>query len=253
MVVLPISLTINQFFIIIRIMKTNSFVYKWTHLENGKCYIGKHTGTEDDGYISSGKAFLSVYKKDPSKFVRTILYKGMENDTLRTEQEMIQSQIKMYGYESVYNLTTWEHLKEWKRTCTHCGCIVDPRNIEWLSAFEDEHFENCSKNPINVKPAPKKIKLKKIITKKISTIDRKIQRQKEFNIRMNRKLYWWKLELNGKRKRKVKVRTIKAKRDRRFLIISIMFLEKQLQDPNPKIFKLLKKPKTERKILRIGA
>ena len=85
----------------------------------------------------------------------------MESDTLRKEQELIQNQIKMYGYESLYNLTTWDQLKEWKRTCLHCGCIVDPRNKEWLTSFEEQHFENCNKNFINIKSIKTKTKTKK--------------------------------------------------------------------------------------------
>lgn len=124
-----------------------AFVYRWTNIENGKIYIGKHKGTIDDGYISSGKRFLEIYNNNPSVFKRDILAYGFDSDILKLEQQYIQEQISMYGYENIYNLTTWEHLKGWKRTCLHCGKIVDPRNEEWLKAFNESHFENCKSNP----------------------------------------------------------------------------------------------------------
>lgn len=43
-------------------------VYKWTNIETGKFYIGRHKGQDRDGYISSGKmynAYDSMYMKMP--------------------------------------------------------------------------------------------------------------------------------------------------------------------------------------------
>lgn len=128
-------------------MNTEAFVYKWTNTENAKFYIGKHKGHINDGYISSGKAFLAVYNHNPSIFKREILFVGTHQDVLHKENELIQQAITAVGYDNIYNLTTYQYLKQWKRTCLHCGRVVDPRNEEWLKAFEQEHFENCRQHP----------------------------------------------------------------------------------------------------------
>lgn len=50
------------------------FIYRWTNTVNNKKYIGSHMGTEDDGYIGSGKLFLAAVKKyGINKFEREIL------------------------------------------------------------------------------------------------------------------------------------------------------------------------------------
>ena len=157
-------------------MKHEAFVYKWTNTQNGKFYIGKHKGNEDDGYISSGKAFLAAFNTHPSIFKREILFVGTNQEVLDRESELIQQAITSAGYDKLYNLTTWKYLKEWKRTCLHCGKIVDPRNTEWLQAFEQEHFENCKEHPINKeilsKPKPKlKPKLKPKVSEGYELID----------------------------------------------------------------------------------
>jgi len=132
-------------------MKHEAFVYKWINIDTGKYYIGKHKGTIDDGYISSGKAFLQVYNVNPALFKRIILFKGTDQEVLKIEQECIKEAIKEVGHSGIYNLTTWDYLNEWKRTCLHCGSIVDPRNEEWVKVFEHNHFENCKMNPANIK------------------------------------------------------------------------------------------------------
>jgi hypothetical protein len=52
----------------------NHFVYKWTNIETKEYYIGKHSGSIDDGYIGSGKLFLLKYKQNPDNWVRDILH-----------------------------------------------------------------------------------------------------------------------------------------------------------------------------------
>jgi len=124
-------------------MNHESFVYKWINKENGMYYIGKHKGTDNDGYISSGKAFLEEYNYDPESFYREIVYRGTDRECLNMEQNLIKQSVRLDGYQKLYNQTGWALLKEWKRTCTHCGNIVDPRNEEWLKSFSERHFENC--------------------------------------------------------------------------------------------------------------
>ena len=127
-----------------------SFVYKWTNDVNGKVYIGKHKGTPDDGYISSGRAFLDSYHAHPLDFTREILWYGDDKHAYKKEWDYIKEAAFKLGWKNLYNLTHWNQLKEWKRTCLHCGSICDPRNEEWANDFEANHFEKCKLNPINI-------------------------------------------------------------------------------------------------------
>ena len=56
---------------------SEGFVYRWHDDSNGKCYIGSHKGTTDDGYIGSGTWFKKAYAKRPESFTREIMYKGV--------------------------------------------------------------------------------------------------------------------------------------------------------------------------------
>ena len=127
-------------------MTTEAFVYRWKHVQTGMVYIGKHKGTEDDGYISSGKLFRKAYQEAPHLFERTILHRGTDADCLRVEGQCIQEAIREYGYENVYNLTHWSMLTENSVKCLACGALCDPRNEEWLRIFTDEHLTgSCGK------------------------------------------------------------------------------------------------------------
>lgn len=55
---------------------TMAFVYKWTHKQTGKWYIGKHSGAEDDGYICSSFLVKPMIEEAPNDWERTILTRG---------------------------------------------------------------------------------------------------------------------------------------------------------------------------------
>lgn len=128
-------------------MLGESFVYVWTNIENNKLYIGKHKGSTDDGYISSGKAFLAIYDSCPDKFVRDIVFRGTDSECLKEETKRIRDAVGAVGWSGIYNLTSWSHLSQWSRTCLHCGARCCPENADWAQAFEEVHFNNCSKKP----------------------------------------------------------------------------------------------------------
>lgn len=130
-------------------MSYEAFVYVWTNTENNMFYIGKHLGSEDDGYISSGKHFLAAYNTNPSIFERTIVFRGTHAEVRKEETRRINEAIREVGYERIYNLTTWGKLQTWKRTCLHCGAICCPENEHWAAAFEEVHFNNCSKKKVD--------------------------------------------------------------------------------------------------------
>lgn len=57
-------------------MSIISFVYKWTNTKDGRYYIGRHTGTLDDGYISSSLVLNPLVESNPEEWTRDILSKG---------------------------------------------------------------------------------------------------------------------------------------------------------------------------------
>jgi SpoVK/Ycf46/Vps4 family AAA+-type ATPase len=77
------------------------FVYRWTNTSNYKWYIGSHRGSITDSYIGSGKAFLASYKKNPSFFVREILYVGPD---FRELEGFILEELNAAEDRSSYNL-----------------------------------------------------------------------------------------------------------------------------------------------------
>lgn len=127
---------------------TESFVYVWANIENNMFYIGKHKGLDSDGYVSSGKYFLSVYNQDPKLFTRDIVFRGSDRDCILEESRRISEAIRNVGYDRIYNLTSFNKLSQWKRTCLACGAICCPENQRWAEAFEKIHFSNCHKAPI---------------------------------------------------------------------------------------------------------
>ena len=88
-----------------------AFVYKWTNIETGKFYIGYHKGTDDDGYISSGKRFMTYYKADPSKFVREILHRGDAKSMLLLESQLISYSAAHHGWNKMYNVYNSRYMK----------------------------------------------------------------------------------------------------------------------------------------------
>ena len=120
-------------------------------------YIGKHRGSLNDGYISSGKYFLSVYNKNPELFVRSIVFTGSDTEARKEESRRINEAIRTVGYDRIYNLTTYNKLSQWSRTCLHCGAKCCPENEKWAIAFENIHFNNCSRKPPRVNSITPKI------------------------------------------------------------------------------------------------
>jgi hypothetical protein len=77
------------------------FVYRWNNTLNDKWYIGSHKGSTTDSYIGSGKAFLASYKKNPSFFVREILYVGPD---FRELEGFILEELNAAEDRSSYNM-----------------------------------------------------------------------------------------------------------------------------------------------------
>ena len=167
-------------------MNTEAFVYKWTHKETKRFYIGKHKGTIDDGYISSGKAFLDCYNVDPNNFERQILFFGSNQQCLEQEGLLIRQAIQEVGYKNIYNLTHYSIIQGWKRTCLHCGKWCDPANEDWAYSFAQYHFEFCKDNPRWLTEAVKKEPMQSpVINTKLSKMDIALMSEKQLNTRYN--------------------------------------------------------------------
>jgi hypothetical protein len=81
-----------------------SFVYLWVNKDTDRKYIGKHKGTTDDGYVCSSDSMLEEYNDCPSRFIRTILAYGTDQEMHELET-MLLLQLKASKSELFYNLS----------------------------------------------------------------------------------------------------------------------------------------------------
>lgn len=58
------------------------FIYKWVDITNNLAYIGRHSGSLDDGYVSSGTIFINEYNSRPSDFIREILWISEDTNSI---------------------------------------------------------------------------------------------------------------------------------------------------------------------------
>jgi hypothetical protein len=110
-------------------------------------YIGKHRGTTDDGYISSGGYFLAHYNHNPASFYREIVHRGGDRECLIVESQMIKAAIQQLGFHMLYNRTHWHFLKQNSVRCLWCDSVCDPSNVAWYHLFETQHFQHCPRKP----------------------------------------------------------------------------------------------------------
>ena len=80
-----------------------AFVYKWYNRKSKMCYIGRHKGSIDDGYIASSPDFLWDYRYSPKSFEREILFVGTWKEVCKREGIEIRNAVEQYGKDKVYN------------------------------------------------------------------------------------------------------------------------------------------------------
>ena len=81
------------------------FIYKTTCLVNDKIYIGKHEGSEDDGYIGSGKMFQRALRKyGKENFKREILRRCETLHELRIWEHVYIKKYHSQNHEIGYNI-----------------------------------------------------------------------------------------------------------------------------------------------------
>jgi len=81
-----------------------SFVYLWVNKDTDRKYVGKHKGTADDGYVCSSESMLSEYNDCPSRFVRTILAYGTDQEMHELETQLILT-LKATRSHLYYNMS----------------------------------------------------------------------------------------------------------------------------------------------------
>jgi len=81
-----------------------SFVYLWTNKDTDRKYIGKHKGTADDGYVCSSESLIEEYNECPSRFIRTILAYGTDQEMHELETQLILT-LKATRSHLYYNMS----------------------------------------------------------------------------------------------------------------------------------------------------
>jgi hypothetical protein len=66
-----------------------AFVYMWIDKDTDKKYIGKHLGSPTDGYVCSSESLLVEMKERPTRFMRTILAYGSNQDMYELETKLL--------------------------------------------------------------------------------------------------------------------------------------------------------------------
>jgi hypothetical protein len=71
--------------------KRNSFVYRWDHVD-GSFYIGKHMGSQDDGYVCGNQKIKNCIKDNKNDWSRSILLTtNNETDAYKAETLLIRA------------------------------------------------------------------------------------------------------------------------------------------------------------------
>lgn len=74
-------------------MSNQAYVYKWTHIPTMKWYIGSRTAKKchiNDGYITSSKIVLEMYKKNAAEWKREIIAVGAPQEMRNLEFEILE-------------------------------------------------------------------------------------------------------------------------------------------------------------------
>lgn len=157
-------------------MSKFGFVYIWFDRKNKKFYIGRHWGTEDDGYICSSNTMREAYRRRPKDFKRRIVSHVNDKEVLISEEQrwldMIKpNEIGTRYYNKTLKATTpstrgYSHTEETKRRISESNKgksrskdfkdrlrqaskkqFEDPQQIEMrkkksLELWQDENYVN---------------------------------------------------------------------------------------------------------------
>jgi hypothetical protein len=104
-------------------MEKYGFIYIWYDKKHKKYYVGRHWGTEVDGYVCSSNNMRHNYRYRPHDFKRRIIKKIYDKDLLVEEEQrylnMIKPEeckIKYYNVSLKSNVPTMRGKKHSKET-----------------------------------------------------------------------------------------------------------------------------------------
>lgn len=75
-------------------MEKYGFVYVWRDRKHNRYYVGRHWGTEEDGYVCSSRIMVQSYHKRPQDFKRRIVSRVYEKNQLIAEEQRWLDMIK---------------------------------------------------------------------------------------------------------------------------------------------------------------
>lgn len=144
-------------------MEKYGFIYLWFDKKNKKYYVGRHWGTEDDGYICSSKIMREAYRRRPKDFKRRIVSKINDKNLLVIEEQrwlnMIKpNEVEVKYYNKTLKSTTpsmrgFKHTEESKRKIgeSNKGKVRSEEFKDKLRKYNKKQFENISQRELRSK------------------------------------------------------------------------------------------------------
>lgn len=133
-------------------MQKFGFIYLWYDCKHKKFYVGRHWGTEDDGYICSSKTMREAYRRRPDDFKRRIISKVHDKDDLINEEQRWLNMIKpceliVRYYNKTKRATTpstkgYTHTEETRKKISESnrGKVVSEETKQRLSIIAKKQF-----------------------------------------------------------------------------------------------------------------
>lgn len=144
-------------------MEKYGFIYVWYDKKNKKFYVGRHWGTENDGYVCSSNVMREAYRRRPQDFKRRIVSKTLSKSDLILEEQrwldMIKTdEIGIRYYNKTLKATTpsmagFKHSAESKRKIgiSNTGKIRSEEFKQMLRESNKKQFENPEQREIRRK------------------------------------------------------------------------------------------------------
>ena len=85
------------------------FIYLWKNKVNGKKYIGRHSGSEEDSYIGSGKHFQRAYKKYGKENFERVILEYVEGDNIKEREQYYLDLFDAAKSKEYYNISPNSH------------------------------------------------------------------------------------------------------------------------------------------------
>lgn len=144
-------------------MQKYGFIYVWYDTKNKKYYVGRHWGTENDGYICSSKTMREAHRRRPNDFKRRIVSRTNDKDLLVTEEQRWLNMIKPHEiitryYNKTLKSTTpsmrgFKHTEESKRKIgeSNKGKVRSEEFKEKLREANRKQFEDPNQKELRRK------------------------------------------------------------------------------------------------------